>query len=212
MVAGAIAERIADQLRFIGGWLKNPLTVGSFIPSSKSLGQTIASLVEKGEEFPSQAMPVQKCVLELGPGTGVLTREILASGVSVERLMVLEYDAAFCKLLQRRHTDLTVIQGDAYALRNTLKEVPPGSLTSIVSGLPLLARPLQERQALVRDGLYFLKPGAPFIQFTYGLSCPIRPEEGVIEIKKAGWVFSNLPPACVWIFRSPKKNSSSESA
>lgn len=182
---------LVDRLKFFTGWLASPLTMGTFIPSSRRLGQFMSSCLDQESSGK---------ILELGPGTGVLTQQILNHGISIENLMLLEYDQNFCSLLKKRYPGLQILQGDAYHLRETLVGVKEHTLAGVISGLPLLLRSKEERISLMQDVFYFLKPGAPFIQFTYGVHSPIPYEEG-FHIKRAGWVVSNLPPACVWVCR-----------
>ncbi|NRG16518.1 methyltransferase domain-containing protein [Rhizobiales bacterium] len=190
-----LREKIADEVRFFRSWAENPLTTGAVSPSSADLAKRMASFVEADGNGK---------VLELGPGTGVVTKEILRHGVPARDIVALEYNGEFCRLLKRRHPDMAVVEGDAYTLRKTLGEMKPGSLSSIVSSLPLFTRPRQVRRALIDDALTLLKPGAPFIQFSYALFPPVTPEAGWCTLQRTGWIVMNLPPARVWIYRRPE--------
>lgn len=189
-----LREKIADEVRFFRSWAENPLTTGAVSPSSPDLARRMASFIEADGEGK---------VLELGPGTGVVTKEILRHGVAAGNVVAVEYNREFCRLLQRRHPDMAVVEGDAYALKETLEGMEPGSLSSIVSSLPLFTKPKHERRALIDDALTLLKPGAPFIQFSYALFPPVAPEAGWCTLQRTGWIIMNLPPARVWIYRRP---------
>jgi phosphatidylethanolamine/phosphatidyl-N-methylethanolamine N-methyltransferase len=127
-----------------------------------------------------------------------------------QHLNLIEYSPEFCELLSLRYPGLPVLQGDAYALAETLK-APGGflsgagekdhSLDGIVSSLPLLTRPEPVRRALLEDAFRLLKPGAPFIQFSYGLVAPVKPVSRAVSIYSSEWVWKNLPPARVWVYR-----------
>src|SRR5512138_771184 len=102
---------VDDEVRFIASWLQHPLKVGAVSPSGKALAQAIAAEVDPAVPGP---------VVELGPGTGPVTEALVARGVAEERLVLVEYNPDFCKLLRRRFPKATVIQGDAYTLADTL--------------------------------------------------------------------------------------------
>ena len=148
---------------------------------------------------------LQGPIIELGPGTGPVTEALLRRGVSPERLVLVEFDAAFCKLLARRYPRCRIIQGDAYALARTLRNVLSQPAAAVVSSLPLLNRPERQRLSLLADAFGLMRPDAPFIQFTYGLTSPMprhAPLSGVpFEAKVSAPVWLNLPPARVWIYR-----------
>ena len=61
-------------------------------------------------------------VIELGPGTGPVTEALVARGVHPSRLVLVEFNPTFCRLLRSRYPEATVVQGDAYALKRLLTE------------------------------------------------------------------------------------------
>lgn len=190
-------NKLGDEVRFLSRWLKSPKTVGAIAPSGPALARRQASSLplKPGGKY-----------LEIGPGTGVATQEILARGIPPRDLTLLEFSTEFCKLLGQRHPDVRIVQGDAYHLKKTLSTCPDitqGSLSGIVSGLPLLTSPLEERLRLIEEAFDFLEPGAPFVQFSYGLKGPVDPETDNISVEVSSWIIANLPPARVWIYRRP---------
>lgn len=188
-----LAAKLADEIRFLRSWAGNPLTTGAVSPSGPDLTRRMAGFAE---------LDRPGSVLELGPGTGVVTRAILERGLALERLIALEYNEDFCALLRRRYPSMEVVRGDAYSLSDSLPEVAPGSLASIVSSLPLFSRPQADRRALLVEALKLLQPGAPYIQFSYAMSAPVPPEPGFFSVERSGWILKNLPPARVWVYRS----------
>ncbi|WP_417771851.1 class I SAM-dependent methyltransferase [Stappia sp.] len=188
-----IKEKLADEVRFIRSWAENPLTTGAVSPSGPDLTRRMASFLEV--DRPGK-------ILEIGPGTGVVTRAILERGVAPARVIALEYNESFCQLLRRRYPDMDVVSGDAYRLRETLAHVEPRSLASIVSSMPLFSRPKEERRALLMQAFELMPAGAPFIQFSYALVPPIAPDPDVFSIQRSGWILKNLPPARVWVYRA----------
>jgi len=143
-------------------------------------------------------------VVELGPGTGPVTRALIEQGVRPEHLVLVEYESAFCRLLGQRFPGVLVRQGDAYALRRTLADLSDRPIRAIVSSLPLLNQPPMRRAALIEDAFALMVPGGVFVQFTYGMGSPIpRPASaGRFSAHATAPIWLNLPPARVWTYRS----------
>ncbi len=188
-------SRLRDELRFFYSWLRHPLQIGGVAPSSPALARAIAAEVD-----PSVPGPV----VELGPGTGVITAALIARGIAAERLVLVEFSAEFCALLRERFPGVKVVEGDAYRLKNTLSGVVDKPLAAVASGLPLLTRPLSVREQLLDEILGLLKPGAPFVQFSYGPAAPIPARPSRYSLKGSPRVWRNLPPARVWVYRSAR--------
>lgn len=173
------------------GALARPRSVGAIAPSSPALARAIAAQIDP-------ILPGK--VLELGPGTGVVTQAILAMGVEPERLVMIEYDPHFAQALAQRFARAQVITGDAFDLAKTLGPGSSAPFAAIVSGLPLLNQPPERRKALMENALDRLLPGAPLIQFSYGLKPPVL---GTLKapVQLGAFVWRNLPPARVWVYR-----------
>lgn len=184
---------LADEARFIKAWFENPSITGAVSPSGKVLARNMALQVDAASTGP---------VIELGPGTGPVTQALIARGIAEERLVLVEYDADFCALLARRYPKALIIQGDAYHLSKTLAgRVPPAA--AIVSSLPLLLRNEAERLDLLADAFGLMQPGAPYVQFTYGLKSPMPLAEGRgFVARRLPPVLLNLPPAHVWVYQA----------
>jgi phosphatidylethanolamine/phosphatidyl-N-methylethanolamine N-methyltransferase len=185
------ASTFADNLRFLRALIARPKNIGAVFPSSPALAAAIARQID-----PTLAGPV----LELGPGTGVVTRAILARGVAAERLTLVEYDEEMAAHLAGRFHDVRVIQGDAFHLGKTLNGRGDELFSAIVSGLPLLNFPVPHRRAFIEGLVQRLRPGAPLIQFSYGTHAPVVPPPGHSVIR-AAQVWANIPPARVWVYR-----------
>ena len=186
--------RLDDEVRFLRSWIEKPLHVGAVMPSGRFLARTMAQYVDPDSSGP---------VVELGPGTGAITSALIEHGVDQKRLVLVEYNPGFCALLRDRYPQAKVVQGDAYRLRDTLWSVLGGGrATAVVSGLPLVTKPMLTRLKLVRDAFALLKPGAPFIQFTYAMTAPIPPRPTRYALAASPRIWLNLPPARVWVYRS----------
>jgi phosphatidylethanolamine/phosphatidyl-N-methylethanolamine N-methyltransferase len=187
--------RIDDEVRFLRSWIEKPLTIGSVTPSSRALARMMASYVD-----PSVPGPV----IELGPGTGPVTEALVAHGVAPSRLVLVEFDPDFCRLLKERYPEATVVQGDAYSIRTLLGTMLTEPAAAIVSSLPLITKPLKKRLRLVYDALAMSMPKAPFIQFTYATMSPIPRAAQRIHSQHSDRVWANIPPARVWIYREKR--------
>ena len=189
-------ERLADEARFIKTWFENPLGTGAVSPSGRYLARAMARYVDPDSTGP---------VIELGPGTGPVTEALISRGVAPERLVLVEFDAQFCKLLSRRYPKVTVIQGDAYHLSDTLRGALDAPASTVVSSLPLRTRPERQRLILLEQAFAMLRPGGSFVQFTYGIASPMPLRTGhrpCFEAEVSPPVWLNLPPARVWIYRA----------
>jgi phosphatidylethanolamine/phosphatidyl-N-methylethanolamine N-methyltransferase len=183
--------RLDDEVRFLRSWIEKPLHMGAVMPSSKALARTMARFVDPHSDGP---------VIELGPGTGAITDALIARGIAEKRLVLVEFDPGFCALLRERYPQATVIQGDAYNLGVTLAELKEPA-AAMVSGLPLVTKPMLVRLKLMRDAFLKMEAGAPFIQFTYSVVPPIPKSLPGIHTKASERVWMNLPPARVWVYR-----------
>jgi phosphatidylethanolamine/phosphatidyl-N-methylethanolamine N-methyltransferase len=184
--------RLDDEVRFLRSWIEKPLHMGAVMPSSKLLARTMAQYVDVDSKGP---------VIELGPGTGAITNALLEHGVDQKRLVLVEYNPGFCALLRDRYPQARVVQGDAYALRDSLGELLDAPASAVVSGLPLVTKPMLTRLKLIRDAFLALAPGAPFVQFTYSVAPPIPKSLPGVSTEASERIWMNLPPARVWVYR-----------
>jgi len=171
--------RLDDEVRFIRSWIEKPLA------------RTMAQYVDPDGDGP---------VIELGPGTGPITEALVEHGVDPSRLVLVEFNPTFCQLLRQRYPEATVVQADAYRLRDSLGEITRHQASAIVSGLPLMTKPLRMRLRLLREALALLQPQAPFVQFTYAVVPPI-PKLAGVKVEASERIWRNMPPARVWVYR-----------
>jgi phosphatidylethanolamine/phosphatidyl-N-methylethanolamine N-methyltransferase len=184
--------RLDDEVRFLRSWIEKPLHMGAVMPSGRVLARTMAQYVDIESSEP---------VVELGPGTGAITNALIEHGVDQKRLVLVEYNPGFCALLRDRYPQATVVQGDAYKLRDTLWNVLGKPASAVVSGLPLVTKPMLTRLKLIRDAFVALAPGAPFVQFTYSVVPPIPKSLPGVSTEASERIWMNLPPARVWVYR-----------
>jgi phosphatidylethanolamine/phosphatidyl-N-methylethanolamine N-methyltransferase len=187
----ATARSPLDELRFLKSLVARPRAIGAIAPSSPALARKIALQIDPA--WPG-------AVLELGPGTGVVTDALIARGIPADRLIVVEADPDLAQLMRQRFPTLRVIEGDAFDLDRSLPREAGDPLAATVSGLPLLNFPPAKRRALIISALTRMPPGRPFVQFSYGFTAPV-PADSEISVEQAGLVLANLPPARIWVYR-----------
>jgi phosphatidylethanolamine/phosphatidyl-N-methylethanolamine N-methyltransferase len=181
-----------DEVQFIRSWLEKPLATGAVMPSGRILARTMASYVDPKVNGP---------IVELGPGTGPVTEALVTRGIDPARLVLVEFNPDFCRLLRARYPTATVVQGDAYSMRRVLEGALKQPAAAVVSGLPLVTKPMRMRVRLLHDALSVMLPRAPFIQFTYSTMPPIPQTLSRVITEASERIWMNLPPARVWVYR-----------
>jgi phosphatidylethanolamine/phosphatidyl-N-methylethanolamine N-methyltransferase len=187
-----LGKKFDEEIRFFKGMMQGPKTVGSIVPTSSITARKMASVANPHSDLP---------VLELGPGTGAITKAILARGVKPEKLVAIEYSTDFYEHLVKFYPGVHFINGDAFNLDKTLGALKDQQFDCAISAVPLLNFPMQARVALVESLLDRMPPGRPFVQISYGAVSPIiaRPER--YHIQHFDFIVRNIPPAQLWIYR-----------
>ncbi|WFU10321.1 methyltransferase domain-containing protein [Rhizobium sp. CB3090] len=181
---------IADHLRFIRALIADPHRIAAIAPSSNALAQLITSEIS----------PFNGPVLELGPGTGVFTRALLARGLRSSDLTLIEQGVDFARRLHIQFPEVRVLRMDATNIASS-DLFPYGSVTAVVSGLPLLSMPPRKVIRVLAGAFAYLQHGGAFYHFTYGLKCPVpRPilDRLGLKARRIGGTLRNLPPASVY--------------
>ena len=191
---------LGDSARFLMSLVSTPHLTGAVAPSGRALARAMAA---------ASGPPDEGLVVELGPGTGPVTRALLDRGLDRRRLVMVEYNPDFCRMLEERYAGARVIEGDAYDLPRTLAGYAGERVSAFVSSLPLLTRPERERETLIRDAFALMGAEGVFVQFTYGVLSPIPREvcEGRYSARRGRPIWANLPPARVWTYRLEKPPS-----
>ena len=177
-------------------WLRNPLRTASVVPSSRELAKAMVA------ELPPHATRV----IELGGGTGALTRALLAYGVRGDALLVLELSEELHAHLHARFPAVRVALGDARALPEIARSsgyLDEGPADAIISGLGLLAMPADLQRSIVEAAFSCLRAGGRFIQFTYGPQPPVFDavaKELQLQVRRGDFVLRNVPPATVYVY------------
>lgn len=174
---------------FLRQLTNNPRQISAVAPSSRALARRMAHAVPDG----------QGAVVELGAGTGKITKELLAAGVAPERLHCFEINPDFCSHLERKFPGIHVHRDRA----ENIGHHGIGSIKAVVSGLPLLSMDLATQRSIINASFNNLDADGLYIQFTYGLFPPIRRElrnELSLRWRRSNRVWGNLPPATSYTF------------
>lgn len=171
---------------FIGQSLRHFIKIGAVFPSTTYLAKRMVRNV-KG-----------KVVLELGPGTGVFTEEILKVLPPDGILISIDSNKNFINYLSNKINDsrLKLIEGDAREMREILNKHNINEVDFIVSGLPLGHFGKELKKQILRSSKDCLKIGGKYIQFEYLLAGYGSVKEVFPDTKISFEIF-NLPPAFV---------------
>jgi phosphatidylethanolamine/phosphatidyl-N-methylethanolamine N-methyltransferase len=185
------ADEVPNRWMFFRRWLANPLQMGSVIPSSPAL---CARVVRQAQRGPDEA------VLELGAGTGVISRALLAGGVPPERLFVVEIVPSMAAHLRRVLPGVQVIEGDARQLPDLIPSQWHGRIGSVVCGIPLVLLPIPAQRTFI-DAIEAVAPGRGFLHYSYCVTSPLPSRKHRLVGKREEWTPLNFPPASVWRYQ-----------
>jgi len=185
---GESSTTVSNPWMFFRRWIANPLQMGSIIPSSPTLcGLVVAQTRRAPDEW----------IVELGAGTGVVSRALLNSGLPPERLYVVEIVPTMAAHLRRVLPGVNVIEGDARALPNLLPDHVRGKIGTVICGIPLVLLPVAEQRRFI-DAIEAVAPGRGFLHYSYCVTSPLPWRKHALAAKREAWTPLNFPPASVW--------------
>ncbi|HMD64861.1 MAG TPA: methyltransferase domain-containing protein [Stellaceae bacterium] len=175
---------------FFGLWLQKPLHIAAANPSGPRLADALARCVE---------LDRPGAVLELGAGTGSLTRGLVRAGCPPDRIIAIEREPRLAAVLRDEFPRMRVIEGDA----TRIDEYFAGRgerLAAVVSSLPIKWFPLEAQRAIVQPCLDLLGPGGQFLQMTNAFSSPLPTDRLGIAGREICRIWLNLLPAQIWSY------------
>lgn len=185
------------SLRFIGAMLRSPGSVGAVWPSSPALAE---------EMVRSADIASNRCVVELGPGTGVFTEKITSRLSTNTKFAAIERDSVLAKMVAEKFPSVQVIEGCATEISRHLREASLPSPDTILSGLPWAVFPENLQRSILGEIHNSLISGGTFATFAY--FGPHRLKAGrhfsnnlksiFSSVEKSRVVFNNFPPAFVY--------------
>lgn len=180
---------------FVRAWHRDPAGIGSVVPSSPALARAIARQVSDYDVG---------TIVELGPGSGTITEALLERGIPPHRLYLIERNPALASFLRSRFHGVHVVEDDATRLHALVRRDGVGKIAAIVSSIPLRNLGFRTRYAILRRSLDLLDPSGVFVQYTYSHMSPLPREMERrlgLAAECAGYVWLNIPPASIWLFR-----------
>ncbi|MDP2331105.1 MAG: rRNA adenine N-6-methyltransferase family protein [Reyranella sp.] len=188
---------LSKPLVFLRGWARDPVAVGLPIGSSPWTARRLAQAAL------AAAIPGSGPVLELGAGTGPVTRALVEAGCPEDRIVVVERDAELCAILERRFRHLRVLRGDALELGGILARARIPSVSVVLSGLPMRAVAPRAAAHCYAGAFQSMPSGGAIIQYTYGFRSPVDPDESVLKLDATfvGREWRNILPMGIWSYR-----------
>lgn len=185
---------MGSRINFFKQYISNPGSIGAVAPS----GKILASLMLDGISLDQAST-----VVELGPGTGVITSEIQKRISSKVRFMAIEKNPSFVNDLNQRLDQVEIIEGDATHLTRLLESRQLDQVDVVISGLPWAAFDGSIQDSILSEVASALAPEGRFVTFAYG-GIHLFPKArafrqrlgkyfGKIERTQLAW--RNLPPA-----------------
>ena len=186
----------SERLAFLRGFLKNPVMVGSVIPSSRRLIDRMLGPVNWAET---------RLFVEYGPGVGTFTRVILDRLPEDARLVTIDTNAEFTAFLKESIDDdrLIAVTASAADVEKVLADRNLGKADYVLSGLPFSTLPPGIGDAIGAATARAIRPGGAFLvyQFSPKVRDFIAP---VFERLERGFEWVNVPPATLfWAWREP---------
>ncbi len=176
-----------ERALFLFNFLKNPLRNASVIPSSKEAGGAMMTGINWDEV---------NTIVELGPGNGTFTKEILTRSKPGTKIVLIELESSYVDLLRQKFGDrVKVVHSSAHLFEDILEELKLPTADLIVSGLPFLARHLN--QLIFQSIRHQTDKGAIFRFFTYMPPAMKLVYKG-INLRKVAFVWKNIPP--LWVY------------
>jgi phosphatidylethanolamine/phosphatidyl-N-methylethanolamine N-methyltransferase len=192
-------EILAKKREANGRWLffrralAHPLQLATPLPSSAALGQLVVRHIAN---FPRSSGPV----IEVGGGTGVITRELLDAGLPSDRLIVVELDPELAAYLRHRFPGLRVLAADAGRLPELMPSSWGGKVGTVINGVPMTVLSLAAQRHLLAAMFGVLGPQGRYLQYTYSLFSPLPAKRLGVTGRRLGITFGNFPPASLWNF------------
>jgi ornithine lipid N-methyltransferase len=189
---------MSDFTLFLSKFLKHGTAIASLAPSSRWLSRATVANIDWSRPG---------VVVELGAGTGPITRELAARAGEHTRLLIVERDPDFAKILHERYDgrpNLEVIEGDVRDLSEMLGDRGITQVDHVVSGLPVPSFPKDLQQSLFRNVRDVLKPEGTYNQITEMPLVYWKFYQRFFEHVRFVFEPRNLPPAGAYLCRGVK--------
>jgi phospholipid N-methyltransferase len=183
-----------ENIQFLQAFLKNPGTVGSIAPSSPELGRRMVAGIRPDEN---------NVVLELGVGTGAITKFLQERVPDEDSYLGIELDRDLVRSLNRNYPDMRIIRGNALQAADIHERSGLGKVSSIICCLPFVSIPNEVGEKILLEIDKFMQQGCIFrtFQYAHGYYFPsavklrefMRDRYG--KWKRSPLIVKNVPPA-----------------
>jgi phosphatidylethanolamine/phosphatidyl-N-methylethanolamine N-methyltransferase len=192
-----------ENIEFLQAFLKNPGKVGSIAPSSPELAATMLDGIEPTPD---------NMLIELGVGTGAITKFIEGILRDDRSYLGIELDASLVKLIQRSMPKMNIVCGNAMEMEAIYQRSGLGRVGHIVCCLPFVFLPSEVRDGVLREVDKFMQPGCEFrtLQYAHGYHLPSARKFRALMRKRYGkehrsqLVVKNVPPAYILTWSTKK--------
>lgn len=192
--AGPIAiRRVSPRWLHFRRFLAHPIRLAAVTSSSGILSRLVVEQIRTVDDG---------LVVELGAGTGAVTRALLAAGVPPDKLIAAEIDQEMVRFLRATYPDVAVLEGCAFKIRQLLPPRTIGRVGTVICGIPISLLAIEQQRELVAIMLSLLPPSRPFIMYTHRLGPPLPAGKLGLVGNRLAFTLRNLPPASVWAFRA----------
>ena len=188
-VQEAGARSASDWPIFLRHWIRDPLGIGALFPSSARVAQAMARQLQ---------LDRPGVIVELGAGTGSLTRGLIAAGCPAERLIVVESEPQLTEYLAQRIPGPRAVCGDAREVGTLMDEIGVKDVATVISSLPIKWFPLEDQRATLLPCLERLGPGGSFIQLTNAWASPVQAKALGIHAKQVARIWWHFLPVQIW--------------
>lgn len=183
-----------ENIQFLQAFLKNPGKVGSITPSSPELAQRMISGIKPSED---------KVVLELGVGTGAITKYLQEVVPDDSSYLGIELDRDLVRSLKRNYPEMQIVRGNALDAVEIHAKSGLGKVGYIICCLPFVSLPNEVGEKILLEADKFMQQGCTFrtFQYAHGYYFPsaiklrefMRDRYG--KSKRSRLVVKNVPPA-----------------
>ena len=183
-----------ENIQFLQAFLKNPGTVGSIAPSSPELARRMVAGIRPADN---------NVVLELGVGTGAITKFLQESVPNEDSYLGIELDRDLVRILRRNYPDMKIVRGNALNASTIHERSGLGKVGTIICCLPFVSMPNEVGEKILLEIDKFMQLGCTFrtFQYAHGYYFPsaiklrefMRDRYG--KSKRSPLIVKNVPPA-----------------
>jgi len=183
-----------ENIQFLQAFLKNPGTVGSITPSSPELARRMVAGIRPGEN---------NVVMELGVGTGAITKFLQEIVPDEKSYLGIELDRALVRILKKNYPHMKIVRGNALEASEIHRKTDFGKVGTIICCLPFVSMPNEVGEKILQEIDKFMQQGCTFrtFQYAHGYYFPsaiklrefMRDRYG--KSKRSRLIVKNVPPA-----------------